>query len=452
MSQRLGSLFAGIGGFELAAKNVGISPIWSAEIDNHCQNVLASRFPETLKVGDVSEISFSELPEVDILTAGSPCQGFSVAGYQKGLADDRSGLFSYFVTAIEEMNPRFAVWENVPGALTSAKGEDFANVIAALVGAETPLRLPKHPKKKSTSRTSGIARGPNGVLTWRVLDARYFGVAQRRRRIFAVLDTRDRVDSRSLDILFPGMRKAVKDGWRPERVASCPSTGAWAAPLDIDSTPFSTDEAPDPVTVTLSEILQAPEEVDPKYFLSRKAKDGILRRASKRGKTLPPALDAALRGEPLPSPVVHGQAVVTPYRKSRRAQSKTDHETWVPDEVSNTLNCHDVGDVRATDVVVEPRGVALRGRASGSTAELGESGVAHTIRASQGGGDKPHALTAYGVRRLTPTECERLQGFPDGHTAVDRAQDSHRYKQLGNAVAVPVAEWVLGRIARRLGK
>jgi site-specific DNA-cytosine methylase len=135
------------------------------------------------------------------------------------------------------------------------------------------------------------------------------------------------------------------------------------------------------------------------------------------------------------------QAVAT-FRKSRRAQSVDDHETWVEDDATNTLNTHDVGDVRATDVVVEP--VAFSENQRGETVL---SNYAHAVTSGGGkpGQGYPAAMTTYGVRRLTPTECERLQGFPDGWTD-PAGSDSARYRTLGNAVTVNVPQWLFRRM------
>ena len=130
-----------------------------------------------------------------------------------------------------------------------------------------------------------------------------------------------------------------------------------------------------------------------------------------------------------------------PFRKSRRAQSVDDHETWVSDEVSNTLNTFDNGDVRATEVVA----FAMRGRAEGNVPEV-SGDVSPAIRGASGGSTHTHIATPLAVRRLTPRECERLQGFPDDWTLVDGMADSPRYRALGNAVAVPVVE----RIGRKI--
>jgi len=476
MTARLGSLFAGIGGFELAGKQVGFTPALSCEIDAPAHRVVSTHFADVELHEDVTDLHL-EPGSVDVLTAGSPCQDFSIAGMRKGLGGSRSGLFEHFVRLIDEAKPRFAVWENVPGALTSNKGEDFANVLSALVGASEPLRLPKHPKGR-TSRYAGIAHGPLGGLAWRTLDAQHFGVAQRRQRIFAVLDTKGTFSFRALFPGFGGKLDRSQMVWTPEG-------DAWAGCLDIDGLDFDTGMGPpDPKRVHLSEILES--DVDERYYLSEKACKGILRRASRRGRSLPPVLDYALRqqageevGEPpesIEGPVPYDDVAkcltghpgqrydydtesfvpVATYRKVKRARNDEDFETWEESEASNTLNLFDQGDVRATDVVVEPVGFAIEPE-SGQGADLRAREVDHSpaltanwLEKATDRGVRVVETPTFRVRRLTPRECERLQGFPDGWTDIEGAKDSHRYRQLGNAVAVPNAAWVLGQIKELL--
>lgn len=170
---RLASLFAGIGGFDLSAERSGFDVAWEAENDPFASRILARRFPQVPNLGDVTGIT--DAPPVDVITFGSPCQDLSVAGRQAGFKGERSGLFFEAVRIIRCVRPAIAVWENVPGALSSSSGRDFAAALDALAEC--------------------------GALdiAWRVLDARYFGVAQRRRRVFVVADF---VGHRAAEILF----------------------------------------------------------------------------------------------------------------------------------------------------------------------------------------------------------------------------------------------------------
>lgn len=188
----MGSLFDGIGGFPLAAQQNGIEPKWLSEIEPFPYLVGLQRFPQTKHYGDVSKLSGEELEPVDIVTFGSPCQDMSVAGKRAGLDGERSGLFHEAIRIIKEMRsatngryPRYAVWENVPGAFTSNSGEDFRCVLEALCQVKAPdFHVPGC--KKWIHAGSIMADGFS--IAWRVLDAQYWGVPQHRERIFLVTD------------------------------------------------------------------------------------------------------------------------------------------------------------------------------------------------------------------------------------------------------------------------
>lgn len=170
-----GSLFAGLGGFDLAFERVGMSPAWQVEIDRDCVSVLARHWPGVPKFEDVRKVGGGELEPVDVISFGSPCQDLSVAGKRAGMAGERSGLFFEAIRIVRELRPAFAVWENVPGAFSSHAGRDFLSAVRAFheLGARD--------------------------IAWRTLDARHWGVAQRRRRVFLVADFRG---ERAGQILF----------------------------------------------------------------------------------------------------------------------------------------------------------------------------------------------------------------------------------------------------------
>lgn len=197
----LGSLFDGIGGFPYAASFCGIRPLWASEIIPECISVTQKHFPEMEHVGDITKLYGGTLPPVDIITFGSPCQDLSVAsGKRLGLAGERSGLFLEAVRIIREMQeatngeyPKFALWENVPGALSSSSRRDFKAVLEAFTEAEVPM------PGSGRWANAGMVRGRGADLAWCVYDAQYFGTAQRRRRIFLIADFRGQ---RSGEILF----------------------------------------------------------------------------------------------------------------------------------------------------------------------------------------------------------------------------------------------------------
>ncbi|WP_376785700.1 DNA cytosine methyltransferase [Ruminiclostridium cellobioparum] len=198
----MGSLFDGIGGFPLAAVLNGIKPLWASEIEAFPIQVTKIRFPEMLHVGDITKLDGGVLPPVDIICGGSPCQDLSVAGQRAGLAGERSGLFMEQVRIAKEMRksdeqrgipddlirPRYFVWENVPGAFSSAEGEDFRAVIEEIIRIKYSACDVPQPESGRWQSAGAAILGDEFSLAWRVLDAQFWGVAQRRRRIFLVAD------------------------------------------------------------------------------------------------------------------------------------------------------------------------------------------------------------------------------------------------------------------------
>lgn len=197
----MGNLFSGSGAWELAAHIIGIKVLFEAEIEPFPVAVEKKRFPDALQLGDVSKINGAEIPPVDIFTNSSPCQDLSVAGKRAGLDGARSGLFGEAIRITKEMRehdrssrrtnehlrPRFWCWENVPGAFSSNGGEDFRTVIeevARIVDPSVSIPFPKNGKWEK----SGVVDGEGWQIAWRTMDAQYFGVPQRRRRIFLVAD------------------------------------------------------------------------------------------------------------------------------------------------------------------------------------------------------------------------------------------------------------------------
>lgn len=188
----LGSLFDGSGGFPLGGVIAGITPKWAAEIEPFPIRVTSVRFPNMTHLGNISEVSGSEIEPVDIITFGSPCQDMSVAGKREGLGGNRSSLFYEAIRIIKEMReatngkyPRYIVWENVPGAFSSNKGEDFRAVLTEICKVkEADVSVPKPSKWENAGRIMGEGFS----IAWRLLDAQYWGVPQRRQRIYLVAD------------------------------------------------------------------------------------------------------------------------------------------------------------------------------------------------------------------------------------------------------------------------
>ena len=191
----LGSLFDGIAGFPLAGVYAGMKPVWASEIEPFCIRVTRKRLPFMKHYGDIHTLRGGELESVDVITFGSPCQNLSVAGKRDGLHGDQSSLFFEAVRIIKEMRysshgqyPKWAVWENVPGALSSNQGQDFRQVLTELIRIKEPEADVPMPED-GVWLAAGEVLGDDYSLAWRVLDAsKGWGVAQRRKRIFVVLD------------------------------------------------------------------------------------------------------------------------------------------------------------------------------------------------------------------------------------------------------------------------
>ena len=231
----LGSLFDGSGGFPLAGILSGIEPVWASEIEPFAVRVTTKRLPEMKHYGDVSKLSGAELPPVDIITFGSPCQDMSVAGKRAGLDGERSGLFHQAVRIIKEMRekthgekPRYCVWENVPGAFSSNGGADFKAVLEEVIGVKEPGAEVPAPDKNGWPYAD-VYLGDGWSVAYRVLDAQYWGVPQRRARIFLVADFGG---ERAGDILFKseGLSGYSAEGFEAwKRAAGNPEGGFGAA-------------------------------------------------------------------------------------------------------------------------------------------------------------------------------------------------------------------------------
>ena len=197
----LGSLFDGIGGFPLAAILTGIEPLWASEIAAFPKAVTEERFPGMMHLGDIKKLDGSKLPPVDIIAGGSPCQDLSTAGKRAGLAGTRSGLYMEQLRIVKEMReadkkrgrtaldvrPRYMLWENVPGAFSSNDRDDFRIVLEETARVATSSVSIPRPSSGTWEHAGGVL-GNSFSLAWRVLDAQFFGVAQRRNRIFLIAD------------------------------------------------------------------------------------------------------------------------------------------------------------------------------------------------------------------------------------------------------------------------
>ena len=255
MSFTIGSLFDGSGGFPLAASLCGGTPKWASEVEPYPIAVTKSRFPNVKHLGSVTDIKGGEIEPVDVITFGSPCQDLSVAGKRAGLkheanGDDettRSGLFMEAVRIIKEMReatngvyPRFALWENVPGAFSSNKGEDFRIVLQELIQIVEPTAvMPEVPKNGWPYADSYC--GDGWSLAYRVLDAQFWGVPQRRRRIYLVADFRGEC-ARKVSFEREGLRGYFETGRTPWQAATGDAESGFGA-ADCERKCYGIDHA-----------------------------------------------------------------------------------------------------------------------------------------------------------------------------------------------------------------
>lgn len=405
------SLFSGIGAPETAMPEWDWR--WCAEIEKFPSAVLAARHPHSINLGDVRADDFAEraadIARPDVIVFGSPCQSYSIAGKRLGLDDPRGNLALVALGIIDRLRPAWFTFENVPGLLSSSEGRDFG------IFLRTVDEL-----------------GYFGA--WASLDAQYFGVAQRRKRLFFVGNSRDWRYSSA--VLF-----------EPEGLcghsAPCRETGKGVAPT-IASRPTGGGGLGTDFDCDGGLIANALHAADGHHMVRRDSDNlisaclnGGMGRIDAETETFIPV---RRQGTGFDLALAHGQ------HPPAIAFSCKDYGADAA-SLAPTLRAigHDGSHANAGGQVAIA--VALRGREGGAIAELSE--VPSVLRASSGGGDKAHVLTN-AVRRLTPRECERLQGFPDDYTLIQyrnkSAADGPRYKALGNSMAVPVMRWILSRI------
>lgn len=344
-----GSIFAGIGGFDLGFKMEGFSGKWMIEWDKKCQNILRSHFPDSLIYGDICAVEAKNIEKTSVITFGSPCQDLSHAGKRAGLQGSRSKMFFEAIRIIGEIDPPVAIWENVTGALSSNNGNDFLCVLNHLC-----FKGKRH-------------------LAYRVLDSRYFGVPQRRRRVFIVSTHKD-IDP----------RKILQLNEDHDFVDNCN--------LAASSNVFSIQDV-------------------------------------------------------------------------RPIDKKQNGKGWSSEDIAYTVDTNATQGVAISENTrmltygFKP-GQSSAARTDGSSMEL-----CPTLETGGGGNNKPAIATidktSYCiVRRITPLEAEKLQGFPAGWTAAGKDQkgkivmqsNTSRFNQIGNAVTVNVARWIARNVKEEIKK
>ena len=470
----LGSLFDGIGGWLLAARHAGITPVWASEIEPFPCSVTARYFPDVKQLGDITQIDPDEMVPVDIVCAGSPCQDLSIAGKRKGLDGERSGLFRTAVDIVRRIRastggryPRYFVWENVPGAFSSNKGADFRAVLEEI--GQTEIPIPQHGKWAN----AGMVECDACQIAWRILDAQYWGVPQRRKRIFLVADFAAH-DRRAGEILFEregmsgnpaeskGERKGTAGG-----TADCARTPGEYTPKTARTLTARMDGSPcadrGPQIVATNAL--TPWDVQSRRIYDENGKMAAIysgegrgtnngavfvRAAGFIGKAAPTAGGIGYAEEVAPTLIAEKEMHVAIYDMTHADEVMRP----VKDGIVPTLNARMGTGGNQVPVVhsyciagntIDRHAVAeIYGAKSYSEYEKGKVATLRASGGAYGGGSENLAVMHSIVRRLTPTECERLQGLPDGYT--DGGSDTARYKALGNGMAQPCADYVIRRI------
>ncbi len=505
MNLTFGSVCSGIEAASVAWHPLGWRASWFAEIEPFPSAVLAHHYPDTPNHGDMTAlpelILLGHVSAPDVLCGGTPCQAFSVAGLRKSLDDARGNLsltFCELANAIDisrahdNKQPAVIFWENVPGVLNT-KDNAFGCFLAGLAGEDDALVAPggKWPN-------AGAVFGPQRAVTWRVLDAQYFGVAQRRRRVFVVASARNDFDSAAVLFEFDGVRRDTA----PSRQARQETTGC----LEVGPSGGGFTE--------LAPTLDCRSKNGP---VQNQIGAGVVQvcptlRAggNKTGGDRPPGTDVdtadslvvAFGGNNTAGPIDQATAL----NANRGCHNPGDFEAGTllvqhrsemhPCEFCGYVFDHDklgrygcpncegeglatapvafqssqsgvrLSDTHATlDANNGPRRhngalvpVAFTQNSRSEVRNIGGDGqIVGALAAESGAQQQNYLATAMQVRRLTPVECERLQGFPDGYTAIpwrgkpaDQCPDGPRYKALGNSWAVPNVRWIGWRIAAEL--
>ncbi len=549
----LGSLFDGIGGFCYAAQLTGrITPIWAAEIEPSCIDITRCRFPEVMHVGSVTELKGDEIQPVDIITFGSPCQDLSIAGQRKGLKGNRSGLFMEAIRIIEEMRsatngkyPTFIIWENVPGAFSSADGADFRAVLEKVTKTSIPMPA------SGRWATAGMVRGGEADAAWRVLDAQFWGVPQRRKRIYLVGDFGGQ---RAGEILFKPesllgytpkskeQKQEIAGQFADSLRAENSRAGGEVIGLDFahadsvvrifeDKTPtilqnmgrggqipcvmhekrtvagftynqggegkglgFEEEKAPTIMTGGRGAVLVedkvkclTPWDSQSKRIYDEKGSYPTLQAMSNGGgdqsavfmvkKSVIPLRDEVTRNKASnglgvgeaggPCPTLTTADVHSVFYEAYQ------HHGYRESSTSGTLTADQNSTIRGdTPLVVRTDKRVFELNQHGGYRETDASGTLRAAGGDYGGGSetiiteshrtkentpgKPRSIkdilkkavqrVVYVIRRLTPVECERLQGYPDNWTkyGADGTEiaDTARYRAIGNSICVFCAERV----------
>jgi DNA (cytosine-5)-methyltransferase 1 len=372
------SFCSGIEAATVAWHPLGWTPVAFCEIDKFASRVLANHYPDVPNLGDFTTVDWSQY-SADICVGGTPCQAFSVAGLRNSLSDERGNLTLEFVRAINIIRPHTVVWENVPGVLSTSDNA-FGCFLAALVGCDEPIVF------EQGWPNSGVVDGPDRRAAWRILDAQYFGLAQRRKRVFVVANSGDLPHPAEILLEWEGLRRdsppSRETGERTAGTIAARTRGGGGLGTD-----FEAAGGLQPVAMCLNGGGMNRIDAESETFITH----------SLRADGFDASEDGTVPGVPL----------------------------------------------------VPVTTLAIRGRGDQSNLEYRTDGTANALLTPNGGraGIGVGAIQqAMAVRRLLPEECEALQGFCRGFTNIPGAADGPRYKALGNSMAVPVMAWIGRRI------
>ena len=420
---KFGSVCSGIEAASVAWHPLGWTAAWLSEIEPFPCAVLKHHYPDVPNHGDMTllpeKILSGQVEAPDLFCGGTPCQAFSVAGLRNSLDDARGNLSLTFVgiaNAIDHVRsirgdaPAIVFWENVPGVLNT-KDNAFGCFLGALAGESDPIKPPGGGESRWSN--AGCVFGPQRTVAWRVLDAQYFGVAQRRRRVFVVASARDDINPAEILFEFEGVRRDTPQSRKAgERIATCVTNGPPFSRTGNERVEAEAMVVAD-CGVEITGPLSARDYKDP-------GTDGLNKNSAK----MIPVIN--------PTYAIQGAG----------ATSQSSQGSGWNEEVQFTLNTLDVHGV-AQPMVWDTTNITSP--QNGSNPQPGDP--CFTLAKGQ----HPPLLTSMAVRRLTPIECERLQGFPDNYSNIpwrgkDESPDGPRYKALGNSWAVPVVAWIGQRI------
>lgn len=448
---KYGSVCSGIEAASKAWEPIGWKPAWFSEIEPFPSAVLAHHWPEVTNLGDMTKIADAvragDVEAPDVLVGGTPCQAFSIAGLREGLSDDRGQLTLSYVELANAIDAKrrergepesIIVWENVPGVLSS-KDNAFGCFLAGLAGESSELQ----PARGKWTH-AGCVSGPERVIAWRVLDAQFFGVAQRRRRVFVVASARKGFDPAAVLFELDSVRRDSAPCRETQKaVAALTARGVGTCGADDNQAQAghliafgggNTAGHIDVATACTAHGIRL--DFDTETFAVHGTQD--------------PDTNCEL---------AHTLGRNNGQENACIAFSYKDNGADATSDLSPTIRAgnHDKSHANSG----QPPAIAYAFKA-GQGAKAGGIGYAEEqsptlTSASSGTNLAPAVMHGVAVRRLTPIECERLQGFPDNHTLIgwrgkdaDECPDGPRYKAIGNSMAVPVMRWIGVRIAAAL--